>query len=96
MRQGELLATPNALYTIDELSLLGRIDLAHWWTPKPICRDYARGVLRAPSPGPSQPFQPGRHLHDRRGEPSAGFELSEAWAYIDRRTGRGYLHGWFD
>lgn len=100
MRAGGVLASTANLYAIESLSLIGRIDLAHWWTGRPVSRDYARGLLRTQShklpdgqsPGSPPPIQPQR----QRQTGKIVNELSEAWVYIDRRDGQSYLQGWFD
>ena len=70
----------SPLYLIDRLQLSERIDRVQWWTPAPVCRDYAHAWLRTGE-------------RSRQGAPP---ELAEAWVYVERASGRGYLHGWYD
>ena len=97
---GGSLASSANLYSIERLSLLGRIDMAHWWTEQPICRDYARGLLRTRTqqvpPLGSQLRIAARPHHLSHGSSASRYEMAEAWVYIDRNDGQGYLQGWFD
>jgi protein ImuB len=69
------------LYLIDHLRLSLRIDNVQWWSPSPVCRDYARAWLRTGIDAPSQ---------------HSSAERAEAWVYLDRSTGRSYLQGWYE
>ncbi len=68
------------LYRIERLELATRVDRVQWWTPSPVCRDYAHAWLRT----------------GERNQGSDPPELAEAWVYIERTSGRGFIHGWYD
>jgi protein ImuB len=87
---GCLVTAGHDLFAIEQLIHAGRLDRVEWWSPRPVCRDYARAQLQRTtisqtderlSPAPSHDGQ-----RDR----------AEAWIYLDRLTGQGYLQGWFE
>ena len=89
------------LYSIEQLQLLSRIDLAQWWTEQPVCRDYARSLLRTQGLA-APPLGSQLRIGTQQDGGFSGlgnqprYEMAEAWVYIDRTTGCGYLQGWFE
>jgi len=80
------------LYLVDRLELSSRIDRVQWWSASPVCRDYARAWLRTGARHDSSPRHSSKRGHPERAYP----ELAEAWVYVERGSGRGFLHGWYD
>jgi len=68
------------LYRIDRLELAARFDRVQWWTSAPVCRDYAHAWLRT----------------GERNQAKEPPEMAEAWVYIERTSGRGFIHGWYE
>ena len=84
---GGLVNAAHTLYLVDRLRLSARIDRVEWWSPSPVCRDYARAWLRTNlrTPSPHAARSVDEHA-----------EYGEAWMYVDRRNGRGYLQGRYE
>ena len=40
--RGNLVSIDNQLFTIQTIEPMMRLDQVEWWTPSPVCRDYAR------------------------------------------------------
>ena len=84
---GSLISAATNLYLVDRLRLSARIDRVEWWSPSPISRDYARAWLRTN-------VREASHRSARVVQEHA--EHGEAWMFVDRSNGRGYLHGWYE
>jgi protein ImuB len=84
---GSLVSATSHLYLVDRLRLSARIDRVEWWSPSPISRDYARAWLRTNVREASQ--SSARIVREHA-------EHAEAWMFVDRTSGRGYLHGWYE
>lgn len=80
---GAVVAVDNRLYAIERLRFVMRLDGVEWWTANPASRDYAAAWFVA---GPSP----------ERARPGGGAAVSagQAWVFVDRTTGEGYLQGW--
>ncbi|UQA55818.1 DNA polymerase Y family protein [Polyangium aurulentum] len=83
LSKGAVVAVDNRLYAIERLNFVMRLDGVEWWTANPASRDYAAAWLVA---GPSP----------ERVRPGGGSAVSagQAWVFVDRTTGEGYLQGW--
>ncbi|MCA9620298.1 MAG: DNA polymerase Y family protein [Myxococcales bacterium] len=87
LTEGSLIPTGRELFLVDRLQHLARLDRVEWWSPSPLCRDYALAWIHH-GPISSGP----RRLHERPEER----EHALALVYLDRLDGQGYLQGWFD
>lgn len=91
---GGVVTIEGQAYVIERLRFEMRLQSVEWWTETPASRDYARAWLVAlkPSPGAKPKFQ-----LRKGGAPSAEPPsplAAEAWIFVDRTTGEGYLQGW--
>lgn len=77
---GSLIHADHNLFLVDRLRLSARIDRVEWWSPSPVSRDYARAWVRT-----------NLQRHDQEQT-----EYGQAWMFVDRRTKRGFLHGWYE
>jgi protein ImuB len=93
-REAQQTSGGHSLYLIDHLKHASRIDQVEWWTPDPVCRDYARAWLHT-SAG-LRTSGPGRGRGAVHARASDQHEYGEAWVFIDRATQRCFLHGWYD
>ncbi len=88
LRPGALIAADRVMYLVDHLRLSARLEGVEWWGRSPISRDYARVQLHASHTLSGTRVAAGL-LTERT-------EHAEAWVFIDRVTGRAFLHGWFE
>jgi len=88
LRPGSLLGAEHSLYLVSHLRLSSRLEGVEWWSARPVSRDYARVQLHASHTLPGARRAAGL-TSERR-------EHAEAWVFIDRVTGRTFLHGWFE
>jgi protein ImuB len=94
---GRTVTIDGQAYVIERLRFEMRLQSVEWWTEKPASRDYARAWLVAakPSQGSSSANSAMKKGQLRKGgaEPPARL-TAEAWIFVDRTTGEGYLQGW--
>jgi protein ImuB len=102
---GAVIVVDGQSYVIERLRFEMRLQSVEWWTPTPASRDYARAWLVAKDApaGKGSHAAPGRL---RKGGAHAASSPSstdgqadprpagEAWIFVDRATGEGYLQGW--
>ncbi len=88
LRPGSILGAEHSLYLVDHLRLSSRLEGVEWWSARPVSRDYARVQLHASHTLPG--------ARRAAGLTSERTEHVEAWVFIDRMTGRAFLHGWFE
>jgi protein ImuB len=89
---GRTVTIEGQAFVIERLRFEMRLQSVEWWTETPASRDYARAWLVAakPTAGPRSPLRKGGAPP---GEPPPRL-TAEAWIFVDRTTGEGYLQGW--
>ncbi|NUQ72842.1 MAG: DNA polymerase Y family protein [Polyangiaceae bacterium] len=75
---GRTVTIDGQAYVIERLRFEMRLQSVEWWTETPASRDYARAWLVA--------------VKSPQGAPRS--VAAEAWIFVDRTTGEGYLQGW--
>jgi hypothetical protein len=90
LQKSELVVLQHRPFIIGKIQFDHRLEAIEWWEPKPIYRDYFRVWLSAVSFGASSGVQSSA-LH---GELSQ--EGVEALVYLDRASGKAYMHALYD
>lgn len=105
VQKGAVVVIDGHEYVIERLRFEMRLHAVEWWTTSPVARDYARAWLVA-KPAAQRPGLKGRRPPGITGSGgSAGLTgaddasggarpCGEAWLYVDRATGEGFLQGW--
>jgi protein ImuB len=110
VHQGAVVVIDGQSYVIEKLRFEMRLASVEWWTETPASRDYARAWLVAKDVAKETPGTPvkgaprgadpmrlrkGGARLPPLGEGEAGARpAGEAWIFVDRATGEGYLQGW--
>jgi protein ImuB len=98
---GRTVMIDGQAYVIERLRFEMRLQSVEWWTETPASRDYARAWLVAAKPSQTASFNKNINTNTntksslRKGGAEAPAGLAaEAWIFVDRTTGEGYLQGW--
>jgi protein ImuB len=84
LAKGAVVAVDRKLFAVERLRFVMRLDGVEWWTAAPASRDYATAWLVAGETGGRPGAEKPRPLS------------TEAWVYVDRATGEGYLQGYLE
>jgi protein ImuB len=95
---GRTVMIDGQAYVIERLRFEMRLQSVEWWTETPASRDYARAWLVAAKPSQGASFN-NKNINTRNPLRKGGAEApaglaAEAWIFVDRTTGEGYLQGW--